>query len=196
MGVGERMTDDPARTQVTQLLDRIREGDAAAEGPLFGVLYEELHAIADHLMRGERVSHTLQTTALVHEAYLRLVGDREARWEGRAHFLRVAAKVMRAVLVDHARRRKAAKRGEGRAPSKALDDLVIRYESDVLDLLDLDAALERLTEQDEQLARLVELRFFGGLTIAETADAMGVSTPTIERGWRTARARIMVDLGM
>ncbi len=159
------MTDDPARTQVTQLLDRIREGDAAAEGPLFGVLYEELHAIADHLMRGERVSHTLQTTALVHEAYLRLVGDREARWEGRA-------------------------------PSKALDDLVIRYESDTLDLLDLDAALERLTEQDEQLARLVELRFFGGLTIAETADAMGVSTPTIERGWRTARARIMVDLGM
>lgn len=181
---------------MTRLLERLGEGDAAAEGPLFGMLYEELREIADRLMRRERVGHTLQTTALVHEAYLRLVGEQPGRWEGRAHFLRVAARVMRAVLVDHARRRKAAKRGEGRAPVGALDELVIRYETDALDLLDLDAALDRLGEQDEQLAHLVELRFFGGLTIAETADAMGVSTPTIERGWRTARARIMVELGL
>ena len=146
-------------------------------------------------MQGERTGHTLQPTALVHEAFLRLVPEGGApQLEGRAHFLRVAARAMRRILVDHARARDADKRGGGRRPV-ALDDVLEAFAERDLDVLELSDAVEKLGAVDPELARLVELRFFAGLTIAETAAALGVSTPTVERHWRVARLWLARELG-
>lgn len=197
----------PAADDITQLLQRLDAGDAGAEERLYGFVYGELRELADGYMRRERPGHTLQATALVHEAYLRVVrrdapgdgaGDGAGAWTGREHFLRVAARAMRAVLVDHARRRAAQKRaGEnGGGRRLELDEMATLFGRPSLDVLAIHETLERLAGVDADLARVVELRFFGGLTIAETASALGVSTPTVQRGWRTARAWMMIELGV
>lgn len=160
-------------------------GSPGAVERLTALLYDELRHIAGRLLRAERPDHTLQPTALVNEAYLRLVGQREGSWSGRSHFLAIAARVMRRVLVDHARRRAASKRDPHRLltgwPSG-------RPDSDPLDLLSLEEALSRLAVMDERVARVVELRYFGGLEVEEAAEVLGVSARTVKRDWRLARA--------
>jgi RNA polymerase sigma factor (TIGR02999 family) len=184
----------PDATAVTQLLHRLGSGEKGAEAQLFDVLYGELHQNAGHLMRRQAKGHTLQPTALVNEAYLRLVGQQERQWQGRSHFVRVASRAMRSVLVDHVRRKQAGKRGTDpeRVP---LDDVAQLYEDSPLSVLAVDEAVTSLLELDEQLGRIFELRFFGGLSISETAQALEVSAATVERGWRTARSWLLVRLG-
>ena len=178
------MTDP---TRATLLLKRYGEGDAEAARELLGLIYDELRRIAGAQLAGERPDHTLQPTALVHEAWLRLASDPARDVQGRQHFLSLAARVMRRVLVDHARGRSAAKRGGG-ATLVTLDEAVALYARRDLDLIDLDDALERLAALDPQLARIVELRFFAGLGNEEVALAEGTSLRSVERGWATARA--------
>jgi RNA polymerase sigma factor (TIGR02999 family) len=180
-------------TPATVILQRLGQGDAGAEAELLALVYAELRGMADAELRGERVDHTLQATALVHEAWLRLVDGSATDWTGRAHFYGAAARAMRQVLVDHARARGAAKRGGGRARTP-LDESLALYESRALDVLALDEALQRLAAADARAARIVELRFFGGLEIAEIAAALDVSVPTVERSWRMARAWLRAEL--
>ena len=180
----------------TRLLRRAGSGDAQAASELLTMLYGELKRLAAQLMRGEATGHTLQATALVHESWMKLAAAGALPMaEDRAHFLRLAARAMRRVLVDHARTRDRAKRGGG-AVREPLDDVVdaITRGSD-LDLVALNDALERLGQFDERGARIVELRLFAGLSIDESAKALGVSTPTIERGWRVARLWLSRELG-
>ena len=181
----------------TRFLNRIREGDARAADELLPLVYRELHEIAEHLMHGERAGHTLQPTALVHEAWMRLVvGESTQPPECRAEFFRVAARAMRNVLIDHARARGARKRGRRtEVAPELLDQLVDAFEERDLDLLVLHEALERLAGVDEQLARLVELRYFAGLTVAEIAEVEGKSVSKLERSWRLARAWLRRELG-
>lgn len=186
------MSSDP-ETEVTLLLQRMSDGDPMAARELIPLVYRELHSLARGKMSDQPDEHTLGATALVHEAYLRLAGA-GGRWESRRHFLRIAAKAMRSVLVDHARRKGAEKRGGGMA-REPLDDLCAMYEERSVDLIALDDALEELTEKDEQLGRIVELRFFGGLENAQVAEVLDCSTRTVERGWRTARSWLSSSLG-
>jgi len=174
-------------TRATLLLRRYGDGDAEAARELLELIYGELRRIAGAQLRHERPDHTLQPTALVHEAWLRLAADPVRDVEGRQHFLSLAARVMRRVLVDHARERQAQKRGGG-AATVTLDEAVALYERRELDLLDLDEALQRLSALDSQLARIVELRFFAGLSNEEVAHAEATSLRSVERGWSTARA--------
>jgi RNA polymerase sigma factor (TIGR02999 family) len=183
---------EPA-SAATLILQRLSEGDRQAADELLPLVYDELHGLARHHMRGERQAHTLQATALLHEAFLRMVAVTDPSWEGRGHFLRVASKAMRHVLVDHARARGAQKRG-GDQQRVPLDDAVASFESRAEDLIALDDALTRLAANDEQLARIVELRFFGGQTVPDTARALGVSPSTVERGWRIARVWLKAEL--
>ncbi len=179
---------------VTGLLQAWGGGDHAALDQLVPIVYEELHRQAQRYLRRESPGHTLQTTALVHEAYLRLVDQRQARWQNRAQFFGVAAQLMRRILVDHARRHQAAKRG-GSAIQVPLDEGgVAAVESDV-DLVALDDALTRLAGLDPQQARVVELRYFTGLGIEETAEALGISPATVKREWAMARAWLRRELG-
>jgi RNA polymerase sigma factor (TIGR02999 family) len=166
--------------------------DAAAFGQLVSLLYGELHEIAARHMSGERPDHTLEPTGLVHEAFLRIAGDEPAAYENRAHFLRAASQVMRRVLVDHARARNADKRGG--ALRVTLNEQVAARTEPEIDLLVLDDALERLAAAEPRWARVVELRFFGGLEIAEVAKALGISTATAKRDWRFARAWLAREL--
>src|SRR3954471_10270553 len=174
---------DVAGKDVTQLLARWSGGDEAALNDLLPVVYGELHRQARRYLVGERPGHTLQPTALVHEAYLRLIAQRDVRWQNRAHFFGVAAQLMRRILVDHARGRAAAKRGGGVVaipmPEPAAQPGV--------DVIALDAALERLAGLDPAQARVVELRYFGGLTVDETAEVMHVSAATVKREWSMAK---------
>lgn len=170
----------------TLLLQRYGAGDRAAADALLPLLYEELRRIASAHLAHERAGHTLQPTALVHEAWLRLVDDPARDVSGRQHFLSLAARVMRRVLVDHARERGAQKRGGG-STRVTLDGAVALYETHELDLLALDEALAELSRVDERAVRIVELRFFAGLEMAEVARALELSLPTVERGWRMAR---------
>ena len=174
--------------EVTRLLERASAGDAGARATLFDVLYRELRRVAEAAMRDERADHTLQPTALVHEAFLRLAGD-QGRFESRAHFLGVAAGAMRRVLVDHARGRNAQKRGSG-ATLVTVDDLddLPQPSADDVDLVVLDDALSRLTALDARQGQIVELRFFGGLSVEETAAVVGVSERTVKREWQLSRA--------
>ena len=159
-------------------------GDGRDAGDLFSLVYEELHALAERQMGRQGGDHTLQATALVNEAYLRLFGH---EWRNREHFLCVAAKAMRSILVDHARKKKSKKRdGGGRRIS--LDELAETYTRSARDLMELDEALDRLGEVDPELVRLVELRFFGGLTMEETASLLDISVRTAQREWGVARA--------
>jgi RNA polymerase sigma factor (TIGR02999 family) len=151
------------------------------------LVYDELRRLADRVLRGERHDHTLQTTALVHEAYLRLVDQKCVHWRNRAHFLGIAAQMMRRILVDYARGQQADKRGRGE-PSMALDEALISAGQRGLDLLALDEALSRLAAIDAQQGRVVELRFFGGLTIEETAEVLDISPATVKRDWTMAKA--------
>ncbi len=178
---------------MTALLVRASEGDSRAADELLPLVYDRLRALAGDLMRSERVDHTLQPTAVVHEAYLKLVDQRRARWEDRAHFFSVAAQALRRILVDHARSHARVKRS-GKWHKVQLDEgLIAEYEK-TIDLLSLDDALCRLAEQDAQRARVVELRFFGGLTIDEVAAVLEVSTRTVERQWQYARAWLYREL--
>jgi RNA polymerase sigma factor (TIGR02999 family) len=172
---------------VTRLLASVADGDERAVDELLPLVYEQLHGLAERHLRGERPGHTLQPTALVHEVYLKLVGSPGARWRNRAHFVAIATRAMRQVLVTHALRRRTAKRG-GRRNAVALDDAVALFEERSTDLLALDEALTKLAQIDAQQSRIVELRFFGGLTVAETAEVTGVPTRTVEREWTVARA--------
>jgi RNA polymerase sigma-70 factor, ECF subfamily len=171
------------QTEINQLLP---EADRGNQDALFEAVYVELRRIAKDYLRDERPDHTLQPTALVHEAYLRLVGGKEIVWENRAQFFSIASQVMRHILVDHARRHTAGKRGHG-AGKLSLDDAVgLAVERDI-DLLALDDALVTLAALDAEQSIIVELRFFGGLTIGEIAQMLGVSEVTVSRKWKTAR---------
>jgi RNA polymerase sigma factor (TIGR02999 family) len=187
MSESEPAVDSPC--DVTRLLHEWRDGDRSARERLFPLVYDQLHAVASKQMRRERASHTLQPTALVHEAYLRLVGDKGSpNWQDRVHFLAIASTVMRRVLVDHARQRAAEKRGAG-AVVLPLDEALDSPAGDQgVDVLALHHALEQLSVIDSRQAKIVELRFFGGLTLQETADILGVSVPLIVVESRLARA--------
>jgi len=178
---------------VTSLLQRLQQGDERASDELFPLLYRELRNIAERCMSAESETHTLQPTALVHEAYLKLVQVDDPGFRDRDHFLAVASKAMRHILVDHARSRKSAKRGAGRRPSP-LDQAVVLFEERSLDLVALDESLIELAQLDPQLARMTELRFFGGLNTDETARILDVSKRTVERGWNTTRAWLRARL--
>lgn len=151
------------------------------------LVYNELRRVAGRYMRGERPDHTLQPTALVHEAYLRLVGQREVAWQNRSHFFAVASRLMRNILVDHARARQAHKRG-GQDQKVTFDEALERAGGESTDLLALDEALTHLAERDPRQARMVELRFFGGLSEKEAAEVLGISVRTVKRDWAVARA--------
>jgi RNA polymerase sigma factor (TIGR02999 family) len=178
---------------ITQILAEYREGDRDAIDRLIPLVYAELRRIAARSLRSERKEHTLQPTALVAEAYLRLVEQQNAVWQNRAHFLGCAARLMRNILVDHARAHRADKRG-GHQIRVTLGEDLLQIEEREIDLLALDAALERLAEQDEQKSRIVELRYFGGLSTEETAEVLGVSDRTVKRAWALARAWLRRDL--
>jgi RNA polymerase sigma factor (TIGR02999 family) len=180
--------------QTTRLLRRIEAGDRQAGEELLEVVYGELRELAGSYMSVERAGHTLEPTALVHEAWLRLMGAEPLEWSGRAHFVGLAAIAMRRVLIDHARRRQAEKRG-GASRRESLELLVDSFEARSADLVALGEALERLEAMDPGLARIVERRFFGGATNAEVAADLGLSERTVERGWRTARAWLRAELG-
>ena len=177
---------DPS-LHVTQLLNDLRQGRGDAMPSLLQALQEELRRIAAAQLARERPDHTLQPTALVNEAYLRLIEQREQNWETRSHFLAIAAKAMRRILLQHARDRVADKRGGGR-DRVTLFEAESPFEEPPEALLALEVALERFTAVDPENARIVELRFFGGLTSEEVAGVLGVSSRTVERGWRAARA--------
>ena len=173
--------------EVTRLLRRLAGGDQSAQDELAPHVYTELHKLAAFYLRRERPSHTWQTTELLNEAYLKLVGDPDPDFQGRAHFFGVAARIMRRILTDHARRRRAEKRG-GNARVIPLDDGIAMSEEQVGLIADLDEALKRLETLNPEAARVVELRFFGGLTEEECARLLGVSSRTVKRLWMTARA--------
>jgi RNA polymerase sigma factor (TIGR02999 family) len=181
------MPAEPSAPQtITRLLGEVRQGDPLAMEQLLPLVYAELHYIAERHMSGERIGHTLQPTALVNEAFLRLVGGTPAEFNDRTHFLRAASGAMRRVLVDHGRKRHAAKRGDG-GLHITLDDALVAAPGKALDILALDDALTRLAEADPRCAQVVELRFFGGLSIPEVADALGMSMATVKRDWQFAR---------
>jgi len=177
----------PASSEITGLLIAWSEGDQAALERLLPLIERELHRIARHFMRRENPGHTLQTTALVNEAYFRLVDQKSVHWQNRAHFFAIAAQIMRRILLNHARDRHRAKRG-GRAVQVSLSEVAVIGEERSAELIALDEALVRLAEFAPRQARVVELRHFGGLTAAEAAEVLGVSVVTVERDWRAAKA--------
>lgn len=177
----------PSHKDVSDLLIDWGKGDQEALQTIMPLVYDELHRLAHRYLRHERPSHTLQTTALVHEAYLKLVDQTKTSWQNRAQFFAVAAQVMRHILVDYARSRRASKRG-GDYCRLSLDESVISSEEKDPDLLSLNEALINLAAIDPQQSRVVELRAFGGLTVEETAEALGISPRTVKREWSTAKA--------
>ena len=176
-----------SQTGVTELLADWSKGDQEALNKLIPLVYDELHKLASRYLRRERPDHTLQTTAVVHEAYLKLVNQRDANFENRLHFFAVAAQIMRRILVDYARRHHASKRG-GDLYKLSLDEALVTSEEKGADLLALDEALERLAAIDERQSRVVELRVFAGLTLEEAAQALNLSPSTVRREWSMAKA--------
>lgn len=183
----------PSTDEITALLQAWARGDRSALDALLPAVYGELHRQAERHMRHQSDGHTLQTTALVHEAYLKLVSQTKVEWRSRAHFFGVAAKAMRSILIDHARARQAAKRGAGATPV-TIDPGRDIGATPAVDVLELDGALRRLADVDPDKARLVELRYFGGLNIEETAEVLEVSPATVKRQWNTARAWLRREL--
>jgi RNA polymerase sigma-70 factor, ECF subfamily len=177
----------PSSHPVTQLLQDWGDGNQAARDELMPLVYEELHRQAHQYMRGERSGHTLQTSALVNEAFVKLVNQKNVHWQNRAHFFGIAAQMMRRILVDHARSRRSAKRG-GDARPVSLEEVAIVSEERAADVVALDDALNSLAAIDPRKSQLVELRFFGGLTIEETAEVLDVSPGTVMRDWTLAKA--------
>jgi len=184
---------DASREDVTVLLAEFAKGKKDAASRLIPLVYAELRRLAGSYMRRERSDHTLQATALVHEAYLKLVDQRSVNWENRAHFFGVAAQAMRRILVDHARRHLREKRG-GKQPLVPMDEALVFAPEQSLDLLTLDQALERLTKLDPRQGKIVELRFFGGLSVEQTAELLNVSPKTVKRDWSMAKAWLHGDL--
>jgi len=182
----------PESGDITELLREVEAGSSGAVDRLIPVVYQELRLLASGYLRGERADHTLQTTGLVHEAYLKLVDQRRTTWRNRRHFFGIAAQAMRRILVDHARKRRSAKRDFGRPVP--LDEELAAARADE-DILGVDAALSRLAALDERQARIVELRYFAGLTIEETAEALEISPATVKREWLSARAWLQRELG-
>ena len=180
-------------TNITEMLVAYGRGDKESLDQLMPIVYDELRRQAARYLRREQVGHTLQTTALIHEAYLRLVDQRSVQWQNRAHFFGIAAQLMRRILVDHARTKKRAKRG-GSGVRVSLGEATAAVKSQDLDVVALDEALRRLEEIDEQQSRVVELRFFSGLTVAETAEVMGISPATVKRDWSMAKAWLHREL--
>ncbi len=172
---------------VSRLVERISAGDQQALSELLPVVYQELRQLAGRYLRKERPGQTLQATALVHEAYLRLLRDQNLQWKNRAHFLAIAARSMRQILIERARARQAEKRG-GAQRAITLDDQVLGRDQPSIDLLALEDALKALEALDQKQAEIVELRFFGGLTVEETAEVMGVSPATVKRWWALSKA--------
>ncbi len=183
----------PASADVTSLLVAWSEGDNDALAQLVPKVYAELHRLAHHQMRAESPGRTLQTTALVNEAYLRLVDTRRVRWQSRAHFLGVAAQAMRRILVDAARARGARKRG-GIGPRVSLDESLLPAPERGASLVALDGALTALAQVDPRKSQVVELRYFAGLSVAETAAVLGVSAETVQRDWKVAKAWLLREL--
>jgi RNA polymerase sigma factor (TIGR02999 family) len=180
-------------TEVTRLLDDWSSGDREALNKLMPLVYDELRRLAHRHMGHERAGHMLQTTALVNEAYMRLVNERGMRWQSRAHFFAVAAQLMRFILVDYARGHARAKRGGG-AQQVTLDEALVVAEDRAEDLLALDEALSRLAAFDQRKSRIAEMRFFAGLTVEETAEVLSVSVETVMREWRLAKAWLQREL--
>jgi RNA polymerase sigma factor (TIGR02999 family) len=182
------MTTSLAPDDVTGLLHEWRQGDAAAFEKLMPLVYGEMRRLAHRYMRRERGGHTLQTTALINEAYLRLVGQQQVDWKSRAHFFAVTAQVMRHVLIDHARRLRFLKRGGAEAQRVGLEEAEAMTEERAAELIALDEALQELARLDPRKARVVELRYFGGLSLEETAEVLEVAVMTVRRDWRAAKA--------
>ena len=179
--------------EVTELLRRWSGGDVAARESLVPLVYDELRRLARYYLASQRSGHTLQSTAIVHEAYLRLAGRDNVHWENRSHFFAVAAQLMRRILVDHARKRNAAKRG-GAQLTLLVDEAVEPSSQRELDLVALDDALKALAELDARQSRIVELRFFGGLSIEDTSRLLEISPATVKREWSTARAWLYEEI--
>jgi RNA polymerase sigma factor (TIGR02999 family) len=178
---------------ITQRLVAWSDGDPEALEGLMQIVYNELRRLANHYLRSERPNHTLQPTALVHEAYLRLTGQNQVRWQNRAHFFGVAAQMMRRVLVDHARANCRAKRG-GAAYKLSLDETMNLYQRQDEQIVELDEALTRLREIDSRKSEVVELRYFGGMSVEETVEVLGVSRNTVIRDWNMAKAWLYQEL--
>jgi RNA polymerase sigma factor (TIGR02999 family) len=179
-------------SDVTHILDRAQQGDPNAAEELLPLVYEELHKLAAHRMAGEAAGHTLQPTALVHEAWLRLVRTSDQTWQNRAHFFRTAAECMRRILIDHARRKQQLRHGGGQE-RVSLDGLDITDDHDGQRLLQVNEALDRLALQDPSKAEIVKLRFFAGLENREIAEMLGISERTVERAWRFAKAWLLAE---
>jgi RNA polymerase sigma factor (TIGR02999 family) len=183
----------PSQENVTQLLLDWSNGDESSLGKLLPIVYQELRRLAQHYLQQERSDHTLQATALVHEAYLKLIDTKDVQWQNRAHFFGVAAQTMRHILVDMARQRRAQKRGGGH--KLPLDEAIsVPTEAEDVNLVALDEALNRLAEIDVQQSRIIELRYFAGLTIEETAEVLDISPATVKREWAMARAWLHREL--
>ena len=182
------MTDQKAPSEITQMLIELTDGNQDVVNRILPHIYDELRRLAGSYLRRERSDHTLQPTALVHEAYMKLIDQKRVRWQNRAHFFGIAAQVMRRILLDHARKHQAEKRG-GEIDKLPIEEeiLVVSHDKSA-ELIALDDALEELAKLDPQKARVVELRYFGGLSIEETAEVTGVSVPTVNRQWRMAKA--------
>jgi RNA polymerase sigma factor (TIGR02999 family) len=176
-----------SQPDLTALLLEWQQGDRGALDKLTPLVYDELRRIAHRYMRRERAGHTLETTALVNEAYVRLLGERKIEWQNRAHFFAVMAQVMRHILIDHARRRRYVKRG-GATQQVSLEDATVMSEERAAELIALDEALDHLAQLDPRKSRVVELRYFGGLSLEETAEVLEVSLMTVRRDWRAAKA--------
>jgi RNA polymerase sigma-70 factor (ECF subfamily) len=189
----KKVMTTPSSKDVTQLLVAWNDGDDAALEALLPLVYRELHRLAHRYLGQERGGHTLQTTALVHEAYLRLVEQQEMQWQNRAHFFAVAARMMRHILVDYARARRFAKRGGG-ALQVSFEEALVVSDERAADVVALDEALCALAEFDERKSRMVELRFFGGLSIEETAEILKVSPGTVMRDWTLAKAWLQREI--
>jgi RNA polymerase sigma factor (TIGR02999 family) len=179
--------------EIVKLLEDLSAGKEEAGEKLLPLVYEELRALARYYMSNERSGHTLQTTALVHEAYLRLAGSKETAWESKVHYFRVAARAMRRVLIDHARR-KRARGAPVYKPEELIEDPALTAADVSKDLLALDKALDRLSEVDPKLVQVVELRFFGGMTVEQTAKVSGMSPRTVKRDWRLARVWLKEEI--
>jgi RNA polymerase sigma-70 factor, ECF subfamily len=179
--------------EVTLLLSALTRGEDSAASKLIPLVYDELRRLASSYMRRERVDHTLQSTALVHEAYLKLVEQRSVNWQSRAHFFGVAAQLMRRILIDHARGHSRQKRG-GEQHKVSLDEVFVFSEQQADELLAVDDCLNRLAKIDPRQARIVEMRFFGGLSVDESAEALGISPKTVKRDWSVAKAWLYADL--
>ncbi len=182
---------DPA--EVTRIINQLAAGDRIPAEQLFCVLYDAFHKLANRYLRSERQGHTLSPTALVHEAYMKLVDQSRVEWQGKTHFFAVGAQVMRRILVDHARHRQRVKRGGGRARIQLSEDVALSPQRDE-DVLAIDEALSKLAKVDPRQATIVEMRFFGGLSVAEVAEFLGVSKRTVEGEWTVARAWLRREL--